>query len=146
MPAPRHGVMRDVLAMVIIAIACPAAVFGGSMAGCLGQGFSTSCAMNAVYISPVLLIAAGILAGLSTRGWTGLFIVYVGGVIGMFSILGLTIASGRNVLVDPIAAVIATIWFMTPVTIGYGVGRLVAHRREARGRASRTRPGGRRTA
>lgn len=146
MPAPRHGLLRDILATLIIAIACPAAVFGGSMVGCIVDGFSARCAMNAAFISPFLLVAAGALAGTSTRGWTGLLLVYVGGVIGMTSILVLSYAVGRPVLVDPISAIIATIWFMAPVTFGYGVGRFVAHRREARVRAGRSSTGGPRTA
>jgi hypothetical protein len=121
----RFSVLRDVLALVIVAIACPVAVFGGSAAGCIGQGgFQSECALNGVWIAPLLLFAAGVVAGLVTRGWTGLLIVGVGTVIGMVSILVLSFLVGRPVPVDPVSGFIATVWFMAPIVIGYAVGRV----------------------
>ncbi len=124
MPVPRHGVMRDAIAFLIVAFACPVAVFGGSNLGCVGQGFSASCAMTAVFISPLMLIAAGVLAGLVTRGWTGLLLVLIGVLVGMVSILLMSFGVGKVVPLDPISGLIATVWFGVPVMIGYGIGRV----------------------
>ena len=129
MNADRYSRLRDFLAIVIAAVACPVAVFGGSLLGCVGNGggFVSSCAMNAAYIAPLLLIAAGMLAGLVTRGWTGLLMVFVGTVIGMVAILVLSFGVGEMVPLDPISGVIATIWFTAPITIGYAIGRVTWH-------------------
>jgi hypothetical protein len=122
----RYSLLRDILALVIVAVACPIAVFGGSAAGCIGQGgFEAECALNGVWIAPLMLLAAGFTAGLITRGWTGLFIVFLGTVIGMTSILVLSNAVGRPVPVDLFSGVVATIWFLGPIVIGYGIGRVV---------------------
>jgi hypothetical protein len=123
--ASRYSTLRDLIALIVVAIACPAALFGGSMLGCVGQGFEASCALNAIVISPVLLLASGVVAGLVTRGWTGLLVVFVGTGIGMVAILILSFGVGDPVPVDPIAGSIATVWFFAPVAIGYGIGRLV---------------------
>lgn len=124
----RFSLLRDVLALVLVAVACPLAVFGGSAAGCIGQGgFEADCALNGVWIAPLMLSVAGGVAGLVTRGWTGLLIVAVGTVIGMVSILVLSFAVGRPVPVDPVSAFIATVWFMAPIVIGYAVGRIAWH-------------------
>ncbi len=122
--SPRYSLLRDLIALVVVAVACPAALFGGSMLGCVGQGFDASCALNAIVISPVLLLASGLVAGLVTRGWTGLLIVFVGTAIGMAAILLLSFGIGEPVPVDPISGVLATAWFFAPVAIGYGAGRL----------------------
>jgi hypothetical protein len=73
----------------------------------------------------VLLLAAGVIAGLASRGWTGLLITFIGTVIGMSTILVLSFGIGDPVPVDPISGVIATVWFFAPVAIGYGAGRLL---------------------
>jgi hypothetical protein len=125
MPTPRYSVLRDLIAFVVVAVACPAALFGGSLLGCVGQGFNASCALNAVFISPIILIGAGVVAGLVSRGWTGLFIAAVGTVVGMVTILVLSFGVGELVPVDPISGILATFWFGAPVAIGYGIGRLV---------------------
>jgi hypothetical protein len=117
--------LRDLMAVVIAALACPVAVFGGTNVGCVGQGFNSDCAMNAIFISPLVLLAAGVATGVVTRGWTGMLLVFIGTVIGMTSILVVSYASGRPVPLDPISGLIATVWFLAPLTIGYGMGRLV---------------------
>jgi hypothetical protein len=121
----RYGPLRDLLALLIVAVACPAALYGGSMLGCVGQGVSADCAMSASFISPPMLIAGGMLAGLVTRGWTGGLVVFIGTVIGMTVILVLSFGVGDPVPLDPIAGVIATVWFFAPIAIGYGIGRVV---------------------
>ena len=126
----QNSLARDVLALVIAAVACPVAVAAQWLAGCIGQGVSASCAMDAAWVSPLLLAAAGFAAGLSPRGWTGLLVVYVGGTIGMTSILGLAFLAGHNIPFDPVSGVVASIWFMAPVTAGYMVARLASHVRE----------------
>jgi hypothetical protein len=121
---PRYSLLRDLIALVVVAVACPAALFGGSMLGCVGQGFDASCALNAIVISPILLLLSGIVAGVVSRGWTGLLIVFAGTVIGMIGILLLSFGVGDPVPLDPFSGALATVWFYTPVAIGYGIGRL----------------------
>lgn len=133
-----HSLLRDVAAAVIIAIACPIALFGGSMVGCLGQEFNADCAMTVAYISPVMLIAAGFVAGLVTRGWTGMMLVLIGLVIGLTVILMLSFSLSRPVNVDPISGLFAAVWFLAPITIGYGLGRLVSHLTESRDESGST--------
>lgn len=125
MNSDRSNLLRDAAAVVIVAIACPLAFVGGVTLGCVGQGFSAACAMSAVFISPVLLLAAGAVAGVVTRGWTGLLMTYIGVVIGMTAILVYSYAVNRPVPFDLIAGFIATLWFLLPVVIGYGIGRLL---------------------
>jgi lysylphosphatidylglycerol synthetase-like protein (DUF2156 family) len=122
----RYSLLRDILALVIVAASCPLAVYGGSAAACIGAGgLEFECAINGVWIAPLMLLVAGGIAGLVTRGWTGLLIVLVGTVIGMFSILVISFLVGRPVPVDGFSGVVATIWFLTPIVIGYGVGRVI---------------------
>jgi hypothetical protein len=120
------GAVRALLAVVVVAAACPAALFGGAMIGCVGQGFNSDCALNAIFISPVMLLGAGVVAGLLVRGWSGFGLVFLAVVVGMTAILFLSFGVERPVPVDPISGVIATIWFLAPVAVGYGAGRLVA--------------------
>jgi len=134
MKTPSHGVLRDLLALIIVAISCPLAVFGGTNLACVGQGFTSQCAMTAVVLSPLLLAVGGVLAGLATRGWTGLLVVGVGTIVGMFSILVLSAVAGRPVPVDFFSGVVATVWFMGPIVIGYGIGRGIWHLAELRNR------------
>lgn len=134
----RWSVLRDLIAVAIIAVACPVALFGGSLIGCMGEGFNADCAMDAVFISPIVLIGAGLVAGLVTRGWTGLFEMFVGVFIGMTGLLVLSSAVGRPVPLDPISGIIATIWFGAPVGVGYGIGRVISHLFE---RSGEDRPG-----
>jgi hypothetical protein len=122
----RSSRLRDLVALGVVAVACPVALFGGSLVGCVGQGFSADCALNALFIAPFLLLAAGLVAGLVTRGWTGMLVAFIGVVMGMSTILVLSAGVGRPVPLDPISGLIATAWFLAPVTIGYGMGRLAS--------------------
>ena len=117
------GLMRRLAALVIVAVACPVALFGGALLGCATQGFSASCAINGVLVSPVLLVFAGFGASLVTRGWVGMGFVILGVLVGMVAIPIVASIVGNPVPIDPVQGVIATIWFMPPVLIGYGVGR-----------------------
>jgi len=126
MSQPRSTLLSNVIAILIVAVACPVALFGGSMVGCVGQGFTSECAMSAIVLAPVLLLIAGVVAGIFTRGWLGLFLIWVGVAIGMSAILVLTYAVGRPVPLDIFAGAIATVWFLVPVWIGYAGARLVA--------------------
>ncbi|MEO5963867.1 MAG: hypothetical protein ABIR11_00275 [Candidatus Limnocylindrales bacterium] len=122
----RYSLLRDLIAFIVVAVACPVAVYGGSAAGCIGAGgLEASCAVNGVWIAPLMLIGAGALAGLVTRGWTGLLIVSVAVFVGMVSILLLSLAVGRPVPVDLFSGIVATVWFGAPIVIGYGIGRLL---------------------
>ena len=132
MTSVRFSLVRDLIAFVLIAAACPIALFGGSMLGCVGQGFNASCAIGAIVISPVVLLFAGFLTGLVTRGWTGLLIAAVGTVAGMTTILFLSFGVGQPVPLDPVSGVIATVWFMGPIVIGYGLASVVVRLLAAR--------------
>lgn len=123
------GLARRLVALVIVAVACPVALFGGALLGCAAQGFSASCAINGILVSPVLLFLAGLGASLATRGWVGLGVVILGVLVGMASIPVVASIAGNPVPLDPVQGVIATIWFMPPVVIGYGAGRGVARLR-----------------
>jgi hypothetical protein len=137
METVRYSLLRDIVAFVLVAVACPVAVFGGSAAGCIGaSGFVSECALNGVWIAPLMLVAAGLIAGLVTRGWTGLFIVFVACVTGMVGILVISFGVGRPVPVDLFSGAIATVWFLAPLVIGYGAGRAVMYLRRRRARGS----------
>jgi hypothetical protein len=133
----RYVWLRDVIAYVVVAVACPLALFFGSMADCLVQGFEPKCAQNAIGIAPLLLFLSGVVAGLVTRGWTGLLFGFLGTITGMVVILGLSFGVSEPVPLDPFSGIIATIWFGVPTVTGYGVGRLTSRllerRRGARG-------------
>jgi hypothetical protein len=126
MDAPRHGLMRDLLALVVVIVACPVAVFGGANLGCVGSaGFSGSCAVTVIFVSPLILLLGGAIAGISSRGWTGLMVALIGMVLGMFAILGLSLVAGKPVPVDFFSGVFATFFFGIPIVIGYGIGRII---------------------
>ncbi len=120
----RYTFLRDWIALAIVAITCPAALLGGSMLSCVGTGgLSTECATRAITLTPFLLFLAGVVSGIITRGWTGLFAIFIGTVLGMTAILFLSFADGRPVPVDIFSGAIATIWFFGPIVIGYAAGR-----------------------
>jgi len=120
----RHTVLRDWIALVLILVVVPLSVFGGTNIGCIGQGLSQACASQAVLISPLLLMIAGVIAGLITSGWTGLLVVGFGQIAGQVVILVMSYIAGRPVPIDPFNAIIATLWFGVPIAIGYGLARL----------------------
>jgi hypothetical protein len=118
--------LRDLIALIVVAVACPVAVFGGANLGCVGSAsFSGSCAMTVIVVSPLILLAGGAIAGISTRGWTGLLVAVVGMVIGMTTILALSMIAGKPVPLDIYSAVFATVFFGAPVVIGYAIGRVI---------------------
>lgn len=125
MDTDRYGMLRDLLAFLIVAAAVPIATFGGSMLGCLGQGFSSACAMSAIAISPVILVVAGATAGFISRGWTGLLIGFIGNLAGMVAILFLSFGFDDPVPLDPISGIIAMVWFGFPSLTGYGIGFVI---------------------
>jgi lysylphosphatidylglycerol synthetase-like protein (DUF2156 family) len=140
MPNDRYTFLRDWIALAIVAIACPASLLGGTLLSCVGQGgLTTECATGAITVTPFVLFLAGVLSGIITRGWTGLFAIFIGTVLGMTAILFLSFADGRPVPVDLFSGAIATIWFFGPIVIGYAVGRAGMRVRrilQERGRAS----------
>ena len=126
MDAPRHAMMRDLLALVVVVLACPIAVFGGANLGCVGSAaFNGSCALTVIFVSPLILLVGGAIAGISSRGWTGLLVSLVGMVIGMFLILGLSFLAGKPVPVDIFTGVVATLFFGIPIMVGYAIGRVI---------------------
>jgi len=127
--------VRRLAALLVVAIACPVALFGGALLGCAARGLSASCAIDGILVSPVLLAAAGLGASFLAHGRTGLGFVLLGVVAGMAAIPVVASVAGNPVPIDPVQGVIATIWFTPPVLIGYGVGRGLA-RLGARSRGS----------
>ena len=127
MKTPLPSFVRDLAALVAALLACPISVFGGANLGCVGRpGFQGDCAVTMVFISPLILLAGGVVAGLATKGWTGLLFTLIGAVAGMFVILAISNLAGRPVPPDIFTGVIATVWFSVPITIGYAIGRVVA--------------------
>jgi hypothetical protein len=118
--------VRDLAALILVAVACPVALFGGALLTCAAQGLTPSCALNGILVSPVILLAGGALAGILTRGWPGLGFVTVGVILGLIAIPLLAQTAGNPVPIDPIQGVFALIWFLPPVALGYGVARGVA--------------------
>jgi hypothetical protein len=101
-------------------------MIGGALLNCADEGFGYDCALEGITFSPFLLVGAGIVAGLLTRGWRGYAITFVGVIIGMVAILAVSFLAGNLVLIGPIEGIIATFWFGAPITIGYGIGRVIA--------------------
>lgn len=128
----RFSSFRDLIAFLVVVSSYPIAVFGGKMLGCVAQGFSTRCATSAVAISPAILLAAGVVAGLVTCGWTGLLVGLVASLAGMSVILVLSFGIGQPVPLDPVSGLMAMIWFGLPSLLGYSIGRLVSRVRARR--------------
>jgi len=119
-------IVRRLAAILVVAASCPLALFGGALLGCATQGLTARCALDGILVSPILLAAAGMVAGLLVRGWGGLGLATLGVLLGMITIPLIATAIGNSVPIDPVQGVIATAWFLPPVLIGYGVGRVVA--------------------
>jgi len=124
MPTARSTLVRNVAAVAIIAGGCPTALFGGALIGCASQGFTTSCAMSGLVLAPLLLFAAGLVAALLARGLAGLVVLLLGVALGMTSLFFLALILHDPLPLDPVQGVIAWIWFITPTTVGYGLGRV----------------------
>jgi len=121
--------VRRLAALLVVAVACPVALFGGALLGCATRGLSASCAIDGILVSPVLLAIAGLGASLLARGRTGLAFVLLGVLVGLVAIPVVASVAGNPVPIDPVQGVIAAIWFTPPVLIGYGVGRGLARLR-----------------
>ena len=133
MTTARFSLARDVAVVVLIALMCPVSVFGGANLGCVGHAeFSGTCAVTMIVVSPLILLAGGALAGILTRGWTGLLFVLIGMLAGMVAILMLSQAAGQAVPVDFFSGVVASIFFGFPIVIGYGFARVLAKLLESR--------------
>lgn len=134
MDTQRYSSLRDLIAFLVVVSAYPIAVFGGKMLGCIAQGFNARCATSAVAISPLILVAAGVVAGLATCGWTGLFVGLVASLVGMGVILVLSFGIGQPVPVDPVSGLMVIIWFGLPSLTGYSIGRVISRVRARRER------------
>jgi hypothetical protein len=128
----RSSPLRDLIAFLVVVSSYPIALFGGKMLACVAQGFSARCATSAIAISPVILLASGVVAGLVTCGWTGLLVGFVGNLVGISLVLVLSFGIGQAVPLDPVSGLMAMVWFAFPSLAGYGIGRLVAKRRARR--------------
>jgi hypothetical protein len=122
----RYSLLRDLIAFVIVVIACPIAVFGGANLGCVGSSsFTGGCAVTVIFVSPLILMLGGAIAGVASRGWTGLMIVLIGTFFGMVLILVISVIAGKPVPVDLFSGIVATVFFGAPLAIGYGIGRVL---------------------
>jgi hypothetical protein len=138
------GTKRDWLAMVLILVAVPLSVFGGTNIACVGQGLSQECSYVGLLLSPLLLMVASVAAGLITSGWTGLLVVGTGQIAGQVVIVAMAYVSGRPdaVVIDWFSAITATVFFGAPIAIGYGLARgamFVVTRRKAMAAAAAAR-------
>jgi hypothetical protein len=120
--------IRNVAAVAVISVACPAALGAVAMLGCAtNRGLNATCAMDGIFISPFLLLGAGVVAALLVTGraglLVGLFLLWAGVALGMTAILVFAYLVGNLVPIDPVAAFIAWIWFIAPTALGYGIGR-----------------------
>jgi hypothetical protein len=83
--------------------------------------------MDGLFVSPFLLLGAGVVAALLVTGraglLAGLFLLWAGVAIGMTAILAFADVVGNLVPIDPVAAFIAWVWFIAPTALGYGIGR-----------------------
>jgi hypothetical protein len=126
---PRQGqLIRNIAAVAVIAVACPAALGAVAMLGCAtSRGLNATCAMDGIFVSPFLLLGAGVVAALLVTGraglLAGLFVLWAGVAIGMTAILAFAYIVGNLVPIDPVAAFIAWVWFIAPTALGYGIGR-----------------------
>jgi hypothetical protein len=126
MSSGRVRVIRMITAVVIVAVSCPTALFGGALTGCAGEGFNGGCATSASFLSPLLLIAVGIVAAILVRGWRGYALVVVGVIIGMIAIFVLSAIGGTILPFDLITGSLWTLWFLAPVTLGWVFGAVGA--------------------
>ncbi len=129
----RFSMLRDLAALVVVALICPISVFGGANLGCIGHAeFSGSCALTVIVVSPLILLVGGAVAGTLTRGWTGLLWTLIGTVGGMFTILVISQIAHDPVPVDLFSGAIASFFFGFPVVTGYGFARVLAKLLESR--------------
>ena len=119
----RVPLVRNIVAFVLVVVACPASLYITVALGCAALGYTGKCAMDSAVLSPIILMTAGFIAGILSRGWTGILIVVAGVIVGMFALLYVSEALGHPVPIDPISGAIAGIWFMSPTLFSYGVGR-----------------------
>lgn len=119
----RYAPARHIAALVVVTVGCPAALFGSVVLGCGAVGYTGRCAMDSLIMSPIILLVAGIIAAILSRGWAGILAVVGGVILGMLLLFFASDAMGRPLPIDPVQAVIASIWFMVPTLFGYGVGR-----------------------
>ena len=127
MNTQRFSLLRDLAAIVVVALTCPISVFGGANLGCIGHAeFSGSCALTVIVVSPLILLLGGAVAGALTRGWTGLLWSLVGMVGGMFVILIISQIARDPVPVGLFEGAIASFFFGFPIVIGYGFARVLA--------------------
>lgn len=117
--------IRDIAALILVAVACPVAFYGGVQMSCAAG--TIDCALRgAAIIAPLILAAAGILAGFLTSGWPGLGFTVVGVIGGLASVPFLAAAVGNPVPIDPFSPIFVFMLCMPPVALGYGLARGIA--------------------
>lgn len=119
------AIARHIATVLVIALACPVALFAGVNISCSASGGLTpQCAGNGLLLSPLILFLAGAISSLLERRIIGFVLGAVGIVLGM-ALLWIIVAVVRGIMLplDPVQAAIATIWFGVPPIAGWIVGR-----------------------
>lgn len=121
------SVLRYVAAFLVVAIGCPAALVAGEAIGCISQstGIEAECAVEGLVWSPFILVATGIVAGLIVGGWRALVLIPLAVLAGMILMFAVAWAFGTRPPIGAVQGFIAMLWFLVPVSIGYGLGRAV---------------------
>ncbi len=117
--------LRYVATFLIVALGCPVALVAGEAIGCISAstGFDAECAVDGLFYSPFILVATGVVAGVIVGGWRAMLLMPAAILTGMVLIFIVAWTLGTRPPVGFVEGVIATLWFLVPVTIGYGLGR-----------------------
>ncbi len=118
------AVARHIATVLVIALACPIALFAGVNVSCSAGGMTAQCANNGLLLSPLILLLAGMISAFLERTAIGLLLGVIGIALGM-TLLWIIVALARGIMLplDPIQGLIATIWFGLPPIIGWTIAR-----------------------
>jgi hypothetical protein len=121
---PVPAIARHIATVLVIALAIPVALFAGVNISCSAGGMTPQCAGNGLLLSPFILFLAGAISALLEQRAIGFLLGAIGIAIGM-TVLWIIVAIVRGIFLplDPIQALIATIWFGVPPIVGWVVGR-----------------------
>ncbi|HEX9044652.1 MAG TPA: hypothetical protein VF802_06465 [Candidatus Limnocylindrales bacterium] len=118
------AIARHLATVLVIALACPIALLAGVNISCSAGGMTAQCANNGLLLSPLILFIAGAISALLERRAIGFVLGAIGIVLGM-TLLWIIVAVVRGIFLplDPVQALIATVWFGIPPIVGWAVAR-----------------------
>ncbi len=118
------AIARHIATVLVIAIACPLALFAGVNISCSTGGMTPQCAGNGLLLSPLILFLAGAVSALLEQRAIGFVLGAIGIALGM-TLLWVIVALVRGIALplDPVQGLIATIWFGVPPVVGWAAGR-----------------------